>query len=239
MSRSETSRTAVLMVAGFGDNASMFDGLKTTAFARDYRLIPFNLPGFGAPLIGGDTTLDGLAIALAAEARRTGAKIVVAHSVASIIAALALAKDSPLETILSLEGNITADDAYFSGTAADYADPEEFHAAFLSRLSAKAQSAPIFARYHGEVAKADPKALWQLGCDARRYSEARHPGEDLIAAGKVSYLYDDANCPASTLDWLASHPIDARRLVGASHWPSIDAPDLLSSECLKALAGLE
>jgi len=227
------------MIAGFGDNSSMFDGLNATKFARHYRLIPFNNPGFGAPPLNGETTLEGLALALAKEAQRTGAKIVLAHSVASIIASIALGKESPLEMILSIEGNITADDAYFSGTAANFDDPATFRAAFLSKLAEKGQSSPIFARYHDNVAKADPQALWQLGRDARRFSETQHPGEVLIAAGKVSYLYDLPNCPKSTLDWLLSHPIDTRRLIGASHWPSIDAPDLLSAECIKAITDLK
>lgn len=236
MEQTETPRTGILMIAGFGDNASMFDGLSTTELARKYALIPYNTPGFGAPPLDHETTLDALAEALAAEARRTGAKIVLAHSVASITASIALSKDSPLETILSVEGNITADDAYFSGTAANYEDPTEFRTAFLTRLAEKAESSAIFARYHDNVAKADPTALWQLGRDARRFSETHHPGDVLVASGKVSYLYDDPNCPDSTLDWLQSNDIDKRQLTGASHWPSVDAPDLLSTECLKALA---
>lgn len=234
----ERSREGIVLIAGFGDNASMFDGLSNTTLARQYALIPYDLPGFGAPPLARETSLDALADALAAEARRTGATIVLAHSVASIIASLALAKDSPLSMILSVEGNITADDAYFSGTAADYDDPASFRAAFLSRMAEKAQTSPIFARYHDAVAKADPKALWQLGRDARRFSDTHHPGEVLVASGKVSYLFDDPNCPQSTLDWLSSHDIDTRRLTGASHWPSIDAPDLLSAECLKAIEAL-
>ena len=231
----ETPCTGILMIAGFGDNASMFDGLSATTLARKYALIPFNLPGFGAPPLDGETTIHALADALAKEARRTGAKIVLAHSVASIIASIALGQDCPLEMILSVEGNITADDAYFSGTAADYEEPATFRTAFLARLAVKAQSSPIFARYHDTVAKADPKALWQLGRDARRFSKTQHPGEVLAASGKVSYLYDDPNCPQSTLEWLRSHDIDTRRLSGASHWPSIDAPDRLSAECVKAI----
>lgn len=234
----ETPRDGIVMIAGFGDNSSMFDGLAATKLAREYTLIPFNLPGFGAPPLEGDTTIDALAEVLAAEARRTGAKIVLAHSVASIIASIALGKDSPLEMILSMEGNITIEDAYFSGTAADYDDPATFHTAFLTRMAEKAKASPIFARYHDNVAKADQRALWHLGRDARRFSETRHPGEVLIASGRVSYFYDDPNCPQSTLDWLRSHDIDARRLAGASHWPSIDVPDLLSAECLGAITGL-
>lgn len=231
-------RTGILMIAGFGDNASMFEGLSGTELAQEYTLIPYDLPGFGAAPLAGETTIDALADALASKARRTGAKIVLAHSVASIIASKALGKDSPLEMILSVEGNITADDSYFSGTAANYADPQSFRAAFLTRLAEKAQRSPIFARYHDEVAKADARALWQLGRDARRFSETQHPGEVLVASGKVSYLYDDPNCPQSTLDWLQLHDIDTRRLSGASHWPSVDAPDLLSAQCKVAIADL-
>jgi pimeloyl-ACP methyl ester carboxylesterase len=248
MEQTEAPRAGILMIAGFGDNASMFDGLSTTELARKYALIPYNLPGFGAPPLDGETTIDALAEALAHEARATGAKIVLAHSVASIIASIALSKDSlskdglskdsPLEMILSIEGNITADDAYFSGTAANYEDPASFRTAFLTRLAEKAENSAIFARYHDNVAKADPTALWHLGRDAGRFSEAHHPGECLVASGRVSYLYDDPNCPDSTLDWLQSHDIDKRRLVGASHWPSVDAPDLLSTECLNALASV-
>ncbi|MCF8517895.1 MAG: alpha/beta hydrolase [Rhodobacteraceae bacterium] len=231
-------RRGILMIAGFGDNASMFDGLAETALAAEFDLFPFDMPGFGAPPLAGDTTIDALAQAVADEARRTGAEIILAHSVASIIASVALAKEHTLRMILSVEGNITADDAYFSGTAAEYDDPAAFRAAFLERLALKAQTSAIFARYHDNVAKADPQALWQLGRDARRFSDTRHPGEVLVAAGKVCYLYDVPNCPESTLAWLHAHAVDMRRLTGASHWPSVDVPDRLAAECIAAIHDL-
>lgn len=231
-------RRGILMIAGFGDNSSMFSGLAETALAAEFDLFPFDMPGFGAPPLAGDTTIDALAQAVAEEALRTGAEIILAHSVASIIASVALAKEHTLKMILSVEGNITADDAYFSGTAANYDDPAEFRAAFLERLALKAQTSAIFARYHDNVAKADPQALWQLGRDARHFSDTWHPGEVLVAAGKVSYLYDVPNCPESTLVWLNAHDVDMRRLAGASHWPSVDVPGRLAAECIAAIRDL-
>ena len=238
MGRNATSRRTILMIAGFGDNSSMFDGLRDTALADACDLLPFDMPGFGAPRLEGVTTIDALASTVAREADRTGATILLAHSVASIIASVALGKSALLDTILSVEGNITAEDAYFSGTAADYDDPLAFRAAFLDRLEKMAEGSQVIARYRDNVARADPTALWELGRDARRFSEAKHPGECLVAAGKVSYLYDSPNCPASTLDWLRSHPIDKRLLAGASHWPSVDTPALLASRCIEALDAL-
>lgn len=235
---SDDAQGRILMIAGFGDNASLFEGLAETGLARRYRLIPHDMPGFGAPALAGETTLAGLADNLADAARNTGARIVLAHSVASIVASLAAAQACPLDTILSVEGNITADDAYFSGTAAEFDDPESFRDAFLARLGERARGSAVVARYRDNVAKADPRALWQLGRDARRFSEARHPGDVLIASARVSYLYDPPNCPQATLDWIDTHPIDKRRLPGASHWPSVDAPELLSRQCLAALDAL-
>lgn len=238
MGQMETSHRRILMIAGFGDNASMFDGLQGTALARRYDLLPFNMPGFGAPRLEGKTTIDALADCVAEEARRTGAGIVLAHSVASIIASVALRKSPLLDTILSVEGNITADDAYFSGTAADYDDPLAFRTAFLDRLDDMARTSDVIARYRDNVARADPAALWELGRDARRFSETTHPGEFLLSAGTVFYFYDPPNCPSSTLDWLRSHPVDKHRLTGASHWPSVDAPALLAGKCAEALETL-
>lgn len=134
MELSETARTGILMIVGFGDKASIFEGL-------------------------GATTL--------------------AQLVASVIASLALRKNSPLEMILSVEGNITADDACSSKT--------------------------------------------------------QRPGEVLIPSGKVPYLYDDPNCP----EGLQSHDVGTRRHVGASHWPGIDAPDILSAQCGRAITDPE
>lgn len=230
------TRRAILLIAGFGDNASMFDRLFDTALAGRYRLVPLNLPGFGAPALRGETTLATLADVVAARAREERAEIVVAHSVASLIASLATARpDSPLSRILSLEGNLTAEDAYFSGTAASFTDPLAFRAAFLSRLEGMSQS-PVIPRYAQAVAEADPIALWQLGRDAALFSAARNPGEVLMAAGDACYLYNPANCPRSTLDWLAIHPLKRVLLHGASHWPSVDLPEMLAAAIVKVLA---
>jgi pimeloyl-ACP methyl ester carboxylesterase len=235
--RDTNARPTVLFIAGFGDNASMFAGLHETALADAYCLTPLDLPGFGAPALDMETTsLQSLAEFVARKAKETGAEIIVAHSVASIIASLAAREtDCPITTILSLEGNITAEDAYFSGIAADYDDPYAFRTAFLGRLAEMAESAPIITRYHMSVSAADPVALWQLGKDARRFSTEKVPGEILASAAKVTYLYNPDNCPESTLEWLRQYPMERIVLANATHWASVDQPKLLAEKILTAL----
>jgi len=230
------TRPAMLLIAGFGDNGSMFANLSQTSLADTHRLLPLDLPGFGAPALDTDTTLDALAMFVAAEAQRTGAEIVVAHSVASIIASIAARKPGcPLNTIVSLEGNITAEDAYFSGSAADYDSPGAFRQAFLGRLDEMAASTPIIARYREAVSHADPQALWQLGKDARQFSVTHVPGHVLAEAGAVTYIYNPANCPDATLSWLDQNPMDRIILESASRWPTVDQPEIVAEKISIAL----
>ena len=53
--RVAVSRPTILLIAGFGDNASMFAGLHETALADAYHLLPFDLPGFGSPTLDIET----------------------------------------------------------------------------------------------------------------------------------------------------------------------------------------
>lgn len=232
----DSERPAVLLIAGFGDNSGMFSGLLHTHVARAYRLLPVDLPGFGAPPLEAETTLNALAEFVADKAGETAAEVIVAHSVASIIASLASRRPgSPITTIISLEGNITAEDAYFSGTAADYDSPEAFRTAFLERLDEMAATEPIVARYREVVSHADPLALWQLGTDARRFSSDHVPGEVLAAAADVTYLYNPRNCPETTLHWLAENPMKRTVLENATHWASVDQPAMLADALAEAL----
>ena len=92
---------AALCIDGFGDNDSMFEPLMKTDLARHLKLLPIDLPGFGEPSLS-VTFLDTLADVINERAIQQSAAVVMAHSVASIIASLAAVKDdSPLEKKLS------------------------------------------------------------------------------------------------------------------------------------------
>ena len=238
---SSDTRPPIVMIAGFGDGAEMFDNLRATPLAARYRLTALDLPGFGgtAPLPDG-TNLAALSGFLHARAVAEDARIVLAHSASSIIASLAAAlPGSPLETIVALEGNITADDAYYSGKAAGFSDATAFKEALLRGLEETSRDRPIFSRYVRMVRLADANALWQLGQDVHRFSLEQAPGLLLARCRTVHYVYNPENCPEATLKWLQGSPLNLIRIDGASHWPSVDRPDALSRLVLEALAGPE
>ncbi len=228
---------AVLCLAGFGDDASMFAGLLRTPLATEWHLVPTDLPGFGAPTAAGGTSLRSLAAFVLERAIDEGAEIVLAHSLASVVASIAAGMPtSPISRIFSLEGNLTAEDAYFSGTAADFDSPEAFRSAFLARLAERREDRTI-ARYRSVVANADPVALWQLGTDARRFSDEQVPGDVLTSSARATYVYNPSNCPEATLAWLSESPMERIVLEGASHWVSVDQPERLSEALLHTRSG--
>ncbi|MGI9352373.1 MAG: alpha/beta fold hydrolase [Rhizobiaceae bacterium] len=229
-----SSRKSMICIAGFGDNASMFDNLLTTNLSEEYDLRPLDLPGFGAQSELKQTTLRALADFVLEEAVRSNSHYIMAHSVASIIATLAAeASNDFIEEIISLEGNITAADAYFSGTAANFENALDFRRSFLVRLSEMSMdNDPILTRYSAMFEACDPLAAWQLGSDACAFSKANVPGERLIAAARVHYLFNPDNCPPETIDWLAKSEMKQTVLTGASHWPTIDQPHELVAALL-------
>ena len=230
-------RPAILLIAGFGDGPSAYAPLVHSALVKRYRPVPVDLPGFaGTAPFEGPTTLERLAGVVDRAAEREGARAVIAHSAASIIASLA-ARRSPtkIEIILSLEGNLVAEDAYFSGTAADYGSASEFKAAFLARIDEMAEDQPALSRYRSVVATANARALWELGCDVRRFSAQQVPGDVLLETPHVWYLYNPANCPEASLEWLSRNAIRAVQLEGAGHWAAMDQPDTVAAVSLRAL----
>lgn len=236
----DQSLPAILFIPAFGDTSEVYTPLTETDLLNHYCLVLAELPGFGgAPPLNKPTTLENLASVVHSISNKEDAYIIVAHSVASIIASLAARQTSSvIDTIISLEGNLTPEDAYHSGTAADFNDAKEFHTAFLERLKKLAVEDPALIRFRAAVATANTKALWELGCDAHDFSSKHSPGKVLCQVNNVFYFYNPDNCPQATLGWLENNSINRVQLDGVSHWMSFHQPYLVAEKIVKVLSGI-
>jgi pimeloyl-ACP methyl ester carboxylesterase len=127
--------------------------------------------------------------------------------------------------LFSIEGNLTAQDAYFSGRAADFDDPLTFKQRFLDDIWTMAQEQLPLRRYFASAVLADPTVMWELGRDARRRSVDDAPGRAYRHAHPSLYYWSPANTVESTRHWIAQSGIAQRQFTGASHWPMVDRPD--------------
>ncbi len=234
-----SSAPPIVFVAGFGDHGGMFESLDETELGQRFSLIAVDLPGTGqsAPLER-RLTLGAAADVVHDVAVRVGAKAIVGHSVGSIVASLVAQRPgNSIDTVVSIEGNLTLDDAYFSGSAAHYESASAFRNGFLERLDAMAVGIPTLTRYRNQIALADAQSIWELGSDTDTWSRRNHPGEVLArSASTVRYLYNPENTPAASLHWLDESDLATIRLDNASHWKAVDQPELMAEKTLQALA---
>jgi len=118
-----------------------------------------------------------------------------------------------------------AEDAYFSGRAADFDDALLFKQRFLDDIWNMAQTRDILRRYFAAAVLADPIALWQLGRDARRMSTGDAPGQAYRRVRPSLYYWSPANTTETTRQWIANSDLDQQQFANASHWPTVDQPD--------------
>lgn len=220
----------LLLVHAFADCGLTFAPLFETPLVKRFRLIAIDLAGFGAsPRQDQVLTIAQHARQVAALARTlsTSERIgLVAHSVGSMIAVEAAPHlGSRFGGLFSIEGNLTAADAYFSGRTAEFDDAQAFRRRFLDDIWTMAQTRTELRRYYATAVMADPVAMWKLGCDARHMSIDDAPGQAYRQIRPVRYYWSPANVPEKTRHWIVESNIDHRQFANASHWPMVDQPD--------------
>lgn len=220
----------LLFLHGFADCSLTFAPLFDTPLAEHFRLVAIDLAGFGAsPRQDNVLTIAQHAedvVALARSLPAAGRIGLVAHSVASMIAVEAAPRlGERFGGLFSIEGNLTSEDVYFSGRAADFDDARSFKQCFLDDLWNMAQTRHILRRFFAAAVLADPIAMWQLGRDARRMSTGDAPGQAYRRVRPSLYCWSPGNMPETTKQWIAKSDLDQHRLANASHWPTVDQPN--------------
>jgi len=158
----------------------------------------------------------------------------IAHSVGSPIAvAAAQGRPDRVHAILSIEGNLTAEDAYFSGRAAEYEDAEQFKSAFSNQIRAMATDNHALCRYADAIEMADAASMWRLGRDAARLGEGEAFGHAYLNLSALDvrsqYLWGRHNTPRATAAFIDRHRLANREFRRSGHWKSVDAPEETSS----------
>jgi pimeloyl-ACP methyl ester carboxylesterase len=225
----ETSCETILCIHAFADCGTAFMPLLSTPLAESFRLIVIDLAGFGAsPRQDNVLTISQHADAVCAVARSMGLPGpigLVGHSVGSMIAVeVASRLDGLFGGLFSIEGNLTAEDAYFSGRAAEFHDAYLFKQRFLDDLWNMAQTQQILRRYYATAVFADPVAMWELGRDARLYSCANASGDAYRRVQPSLYYWSSESTTAMTKSWIVGSGLPHREFGDASHWPMIDRP---------------
>ncbi len=235
-----TGRT-LLFIHCLADCGLAFTPLFLTPLADSFRLIAVDLPGFGAsPRRDGVATIAEHADTIAAlvdQLAPSGRVGLAGHSVGAMIAVeVASRLGERFDGLFSIEGNLTAEDAYFSGRATAFDDPHAFKQCFLDDLWNMGLNQPIMRRFHAMATMADAIAMWSLGQDARRLSVGDAPGKAYLRVCPSLYYWSPRSTVESTRDWLAFNGVAQVQFSDSSHWPMIDQPAATAQAMLRFFA---
>lgn len=219
-----------------GDSHRCFRDAYRHPIAEHTRMFLFDLPGHGAsPPRRSGLSIDEAAqicvdLVLTFSAHRR--VVLVGHSIAGIIATRAAQMlDCRPSLVISVEGNLTRADAFYSGQAANFEEPQRFYSAFQSRILQLAQRDDSVRRYFCSLHFADPHTLWTLG---RSVLNCATPGEDFVSlACPHIYYWDDLSVTKSSKAFLVTHAVPQRKLAGAGHWPMVASPAMFYSAVLE------
>lgn len=220
----------LLFVPAFADSGVCYKDMFETDLAQRYRLVAVDLWGFGASPARADiqsfagfcSALESLAIKLSAD-RPLG---LIGHSIAgSMVVEVAHRLGDKVTGVFSIEGNLTPDDAMFTGRANSFDDPLAFKVSFLEDIWALGQETDALRHYYAGARMGDPETMWSLGRDAGRASAENSLGNSFSRLKSPAlYYWSRESTPKSTQDWIAASGIPNETYGDAGHWPMVDQP---------------
>lgn len=221
------------LVHAFGDSSSVFGALLQSSLASEFELLAPDWPGAGAAPTDAQTSdLDVVAEWLARTIDRetpSGRVGLVGHSLGAAMTVRVVSRLRRVVGLFSIEGNLTAADAYLSGLAAAFETPEDYRRHLLARVGAMAQAAApgrgdALWHYQRSLGVWRPETLWRIGRSAAAASSLDALGEEYRALPiPTVYYWSRENTPGETREYLQKHGLRNVEFAGA-HWPMIEQP---------------
>jgi pimeloyl-ACP methyl ester carboxylesterase len=225
---------AIVCLPGFVDGVESWQPLLAALLDRyDTGLI--ELPALSRPgRLPVAATVTGIAGLTAAAIQRVWDTpvILVGHSLGSAVAVRAAnLLGARCRAVVSIEGNLTADDAYFTGQAAGHDDPAGYQRTLLAQIEQLQTGGQAPASFAAALRSADAATIWALGRDVARESNDDRFGHELRRLTHPRlYLWSAATTSPASQAFLHAHAIPQRQLGVGHHWPWLVDPAAVAAQ---------
>jgi pimeloyl-ACP methyl ester carboxylesterase len=225
--------TAIVCLPGFVDSVHSWQPL-LAALSDRYDVGLVELPALSRPgRLPVAATVTGIAGLTAAVIRQTWTTPVtlVGHSIGSAVAVRAASLlGTQCRAVVSIEGNLSADDAYFTGQAADHHDPAEYRSTLLAQIEQLVTGGRAPASFAAALRCADAATIWALGRDIAHHSTGDGFGHELRHLTRPRlYLWSRATTSPASQAFLRTHAIPQHELSIGHHWPWIIDPGAVAA----------
>lgn len=230
---------SIWFIHGFAESSFCFVDLFETPLQDHFNLYAPDLPGFGVTPLhahGGSFREAGQILLDLIERISPGDRVyLVGHSLGAVICThVAQQHPGRIAALVSIEGNLTEADAYYSGQATKHETGAGFKQAFLRQVFEMAGEGEALQRYYASVHLAHPEAMMQWGQASAQFSKASVVGREFKAlACPTLYYWGAKSTPEPTQRYIQSEAIVNKRFEGSGHWPMIDQPDRCAQDVLE------
>ncbi len=221
---------SIWLVHGFAESSFSFIDLFKPPLQDHFNLYAPDFPGFGAtPLHAHGGSIDEASQILLDLIERISPEdriYLVGHSFgAALCTQVAQQQPERIAAFVSIEGNLTEADAYFSGQATKHKTGAGFKEAFLRQVFEMAERSEALQRYYASVRLAHPAAMMQWGQASAQWSKTSVAGGEYKAlACPTLYYWGAESTPEQTQQYIKSEGLVNKRFEGSGHWPMIDQP---------------
>ncbi|MBI2083861.1 MAG: alpha/beta hydrolase [Deltaproteobacteria bacterium] len=215
-------------IHGFGESGLSFREAFSSPLARRFNLFVPDFPGFGvSPYQKKFSTLPAVTELFARVIKKFSRKrpiCLVAHSLGGVIGTWICERlHSQVVGYISVEGNLTRSDTFFSGLAAKAASPEKFYHDFLREIYRRSGDDESLQRYFASLRFSDPRGLVGWGRSGVKATGDNLSGREFAAlrCPKI-YFWGNQSAPQESVDFLKAYSLANRCFKGSGHWPMID-----------------
>jgi pimeloyl-ACP methyl ester carboxylesterase len=240
----DSANADIFIIHGFGESGLSFSNALDSTLANQNNIWITDLPGFGAsPYQCNFTTIEDYLLHLENLIKATAITnkiILIGHSFGGVIATLLCERlEGLIQGIISVEGNLTQADSYFSGWAGQYDDGVKFKQDFTKLLFDKAKTRPEFELYFASAIIADPKAFIVLGKASRLLTKNEDAGNRYIDL-KIPklYLWGDVDTPLVTQQFIDKNDLIHYCLKDKTHWMMKEEATLFFDKVEKFITNL-
>lgn len=225
----EPGRQSIWLLHGFADSGLAYREVFSSDLNQTFNLYVVDLPGFGvSPLSEATASMKSQAELLAGiireEVADQKAVNIVAHSLGALIGTwLSQELHAQMNCFISVEGNLTEADSYFSSKPLQYDTADEFVAAFEQEIFEWAKTESRFRRYYSSLRFADPEGMRTWSLSSQEFIRRNRCGKEFQALPcRKVYVWGDVDTPKETQSFIRENDIPNMHYEGVGHWHMLE-----------------
>jgi len=226
-----SARGSVWYLHGFCCSGHLYEDVFDSVLADDFSIYLPDFPGFGAtpPVIPPHTVADSARL-LSGLVRRIsgdGPIFLLSHSLGGIVGTKAAMELGPsVKGYVTVEGNLTKQDAFLTGMSVDFDDAGAFYDHLASMFLPMTQADPSLRRFTAGFLSADPDAVLAWGRSCAEATGETAAGDEFRALQiPTLFVWGGKSLPGMSREYIERHNMNHQEFPNAGHNVMVDEPE--------------